>query len=263
MLLAGGFAPEHPEHALADPPMADVAAAIDGILTAHLPFPALVVDPGWDLVSANDAVYALLDGVAPRLLEPPVNVIRLTLDSDGLAPADRQPRRVARAPARAAAPHEHDATGDPRLAVAAGRPGAGRPGHGRPVTWASSYRCGCAPRTAGTCRSCPPPRCSVRRARSRSPSPRHRGLLPADAATRAALLVPGVAAGRGASGRGRPGGRNCSRCAGGRRVGPPPRPQLQPLCRRARRPVQPPQLRPLGGHRAAPLLNKQTVGSVL
>lgn len=86
LLLAAGFAPAYPEHALADPPMAQVAEAIDGILTAHLPFPALVVDSGWDLVSANDAVYALLEGVSARLLEPPLNVIRLTLDPDGLAP---------------------------------------------------------------------------------------------------------------------------------------------------------------------------------
>lgn len=86
VLLAGGFAPAHPEHALADPPMAEVSAAIEGILAAHLPFPALVVDAGWDLVAANDAVYALLEGVAPRLLEPPVNVIRLSLDPEGLAP---------------------------------------------------------------------------------------------------------------------------------------------------------------------------------
>lgn len=86
VLLEGGFAPAHPEHGLADPPMAEVSAAIEGILAAHLPFPALVVDAGWDLVSANEAVSALLDGVAPRLLDPPVNVIRLSLDPEGLAP---------------------------------------------------------------------------------------------------------------------------------------------------------------------------------
>ncbi|MCD4532707.1 helix-turn-helix transcriptional regulator [Nocardioides sp. cx-169] len=86
VLLAGGFAPVHPEHRLDEPPMAEVAAAIDGILTAHQPYPALVLDPGWDLVAANDAVYALLDGVAAHLLEPPVNVVRLSLAPDGLAP---------------------------------------------------------------------------------------------------------------------------------------------------------------------------------
>jgi hypothetical protein len=69
--------------------MAEVSQAIEAILAAHLPYPALVVDPGWDLVAANDAVYSILGGVAPRLLEPPVNVVRLTLDPEGLAPAIR------------------------------------------------------------------------------------------------------------------------------------------------------------------------------
>ncbi len=86
VLLAGGYAPVHPELALADPPLAHVNAAIESILTAHLPFPALVIDGGWDLVAANDAVYSLLDGVAASLLDPPVNVVRLTLDPAGLAP---------------------------------------------------------------------------------------------------------------------------------------------------------------------------------
>jgi len=86
VLHAGGFAPAHPEHRLSEPPMAEVADAIEAILASHLPYPALVIDPGWDLVSANDAVYSILDDVAPRLLEPPVNVIRLSLDPEGLAP---------------------------------------------------------------------------------------------------------------------------------------------------------------------------------
>lgn len=86
LLLACGFAPAHPEHRLGDPPMAEANAAVEAILAAHLPFPALVVDPGWDLVAANDAIWALLDGVPADLLEPPVNVIRLSLDPRGLAP---------------------------------------------------------------------------------------------------------------------------------------------------------------------------------
>ena len=115
-LLAAGHAPAHPEHALDAPPMAEVAAAIEAILTAHLPYPALVVDPAWDLVSANDAVYALLDGLPARLLEPPVNVVRLTLDPEGLAP------RIANLPEWRAhllgrLHREHDADRDPRLAA--------------------------------------------------------------------------------------------------------------------------------------------------
>lgn len=114
VLLACGLAPVHPEHDLADPPMAEVAAALDGILSAHLPFPALVVDPGWDLVAANDAVYLLLEGVAARLLEPPVNVIRLTLDPEGLAPRILNLDEW-RGHLLARLRHEYDATGDDRL----------------------------------------------------------------------------------------------------------------------------------------------------
>lgn len=86
VLLAAGHAPAHPEHRLDDPPMEQVSAAIDGILQGHLPFPALVVDRRWDLVAANDALYGLLDGLPGHLLEPPVNVIRLSMDPAGLAP---------------------------------------------------------------------------------------------------------------------------------------------------------------------------------
>lgn len=85
VLLAGGFAPAHPELRLADSPMAQINGAIEAILAAHLPYPALVIDQGWDLVAANGAVYALLDGVSAELLEPPVNVIRLSLRADGLS----------------------------------------------------------------------------------------------------------------------------------------------------------------------------------
>jgi hypothetical protein len=116
MLLAGGFAPAHPEHRLTEPPMADVAEAIEAILQAHLPYPALVVDLAWDLVSANDAVYALLEGVAPRLLEPPVNVIRLTLDPEGLAPMIRNLDEW-RAHLLARLRHEYDVSRDERLAA--------------------------------------------------------------------------------------------------------------------------------------------------
>ena len=87
LLLASGHAPAYPEHDLGDPSMAEVSAAIEALLAAYHPLPALVIDQGWDLVSANDAVYGLLDGsVDPALLEPPVNVIRLSLHPRGLAP---------------------------------------------------------------------------------------------------------------------------------------------------------------------------------
>ena len=55
------------------------------ILTAHEPNPAILVDLRWNMVAANAAVAVLLEGVAPQLLEPPVNVLRLALNPKGVA----------------------------------------------------------------------------------------------------------------------------------------------------------------------------------
>lgn len=94
--------------------MAQANAAIETILSAHLPYPALVIDRGWDLVAANDAIYGLLEGVDPALLEPPVNVIRLALHPDGLAPrtvnAEEWREQLVRR-----LRHELEASADPRL----------------------------------------------------------------------------------------------------------------------------------------------------
>ena len=48
--------------------------------------PALAVDRHWSLVAANRAVAIFLTGVSPELLRPPVNVLRVSLHPDGLAP---------------------------------------------------------------------------------------------------------------------------------------------------------------------------------
>lgn len=84
LLLAAGHAPAHPEHQLTDPPMAEANAALEAILAAHHPYPALVVDRRWELASANDAAYALMADVDVDLLEPPINVIRLSVHPRGL-----------------------------------------------------------------------------------------------------------------------------------------------------------------------------------
>ena len=86
LLLAGGYAPAFPRHQLPDPPMAAVSEAITMILTAHEPFPAVVVDRAWDLIAGNAAADALTAGSAAHLLVPPVNVLRLSLHPEGLAP---------------------------------------------------------------------------------------------------------------------------------------------------------------------------------
>jgi len=86
LLLAGGFAPKYPSNDLHGPKLAAVLAAIRRVLTGHEPFPALVVDRTWTLIEANSAVARLTAGADPALLEPPVNVLRLSLHPDGMAP---------------------------------------------------------------------------------------------------------------------------------------------------------------------------------
>jgi transcriptional regulator with XRE-family HTH domain len=86
LLLSAGLAPAYAEHAFDDTALEPARQTVESILRAHEPFPALAVDRRWNLVAANRAVRALLAGAAARLLAPPVNVLRLSLHPDGLAP---------------------------------------------------------------------------------------------------------------------------------------------------------------------------------
>ncbi|MFB4318514.1 helix-turn-helix domain-containing protein [Actinomadura sp. 21ATH] len=85
LLLAAGYAPAYPESDLDDAYMASVRSALDTMLAAHEPYPAVVVDRLWNVLSGNRAMSVLMDGVPPRLLEPRPNVFRLALHPDGLA----------------------------------------------------------------------------------------------------------------------------------------------------------------------------------
>lgn len=86
LLLAAGYAPMYAERSLDDPALAAARDAVQRVLAGHEPYPALAVDRHWNLVAANDAVAPMLAGAAPELLAPPVNVLRLSLHPDGLAP---------------------------------------------------------------------------------------------------------------------------------------------------------------------------------
>ena len=86
LLLAAGHAPVYEQHALDDPEMAPVRETLGLILRGHEPYPALVVDGAWEMLAANRAVALLVEGVAPELLEPPLNVLRVSLHPDGVAP---------------------------------------------------------------------------------------------------------------------------------------------------------------------------------
>jgi transcriptional regulator with XRE-family HTH domain len=86
LLLAGGYAPTYRETDLDAPPFQPVRHALDAVLAGHEPYPAIIVDRHWNLVSANTAALLLVEGVAPHLLEPPTNALRMSLHPDGLAP---------------------------------------------------------------------------------------------------------------------------------------------------------------------------------
>jgi transcriptional regulator with XRE-family HTH domain len=86
LLLAAGYAPAYAQHDLDAPEMGPVREAIDRVLRGHEPYPAVVVDRHWGMVAANRAVPLLIEGAAAHLLEPPVNVLRLSLHPEGMAP---------------------------------------------------------------------------------------------------------------------------------------------------------------------------------
>ena len=99
-----------------------------------------MVNRWWELVDANAGIALFTGDVSPELLEPPVNVLRLSLHPDGMAP------RIAnlpewRAHLLARLHRQAEATGDPRLTalhdeLSAYPGGLGRAAAARP-TWSS------------------------------------------------------------------------------------------------------------------------------
>lgn len=86
LLLAAGFAPVFGERSLDENEMAPVRAALERFLSAHEPYPAVVVNRHWNIVAQNRAVAYVTRGVAPELLAPPANALRIALHPDGMAP---------------------------------------------------------------------------------------------------------------------------------------------------------------------------------
>jgi hypothetical protein len=85
LLTAAGFAPIFAERPLADPALEAARVAIEHLLAAHEPFPALAVDRHWTLVASNEAARRLMGSVDLTRFAPAVNALRLSLHPDGLA----------------------------------------------------------------------------------------------------------------------------------------------------------------------------------
>jgi transcriptional regulator with XRE-family HTH domain len=88
LMRAAGWPAIHPERCLRDDPaLAQAREAVDLILRGHGPCPALAMDRHWNLLARNRASGVLHDdGIAGFLLRPPINLLRLSLHPQGLAP---------------------------------------------------------------------------------------------------------------------------------------------------------------------------------
>lgn len=108
LFVAAGHAPA------ARAPQVDAATldAIQPLLDAHTPNPALVLDARWNLIRANAVVHRVLAPLPSVLREPRLNLLRATLHPEGLAAlvenlpelADHLLRRVDRQLERTADP---------------------------------------------------------------------------------------------------------------------------------------------------------------
>jgi hypothetical protein len=99
MLVAAGFAPVYRETALDAPGMEQVRRAVAFMLKQQEPFPAIVLDRHWNIVSSNAAMQRFtalcVDAHAAALAGAP-NIMRLTYHPKGLDPPDRTRSAVTR-----------------------------------------------------------------------------------------------------------------------------------------------------------------------
>ncbi|WP_349697257.1 helix-turn-helix transcriptional regulator [Actinopolymorpha sp. B17G11] len=89
LLLAAGYAPAYTETGLDSAQSRAISDALERLLAGHEPYPALVLDRCGDVVRTNNAIAPLLVDVDAALLAQPINVYRLSLRPDGLAPRIR------------------------------------------------------------------------------------------------------------------------------------------------------------------------------
>jgi len=88
LLVAAGFAPVYRESVLQDADLAPVRRALELVLRSHEPYPAFVLDSGWNILLANRAHERVLPMLMPEGAPIPdsVNVVRLVFDPALLRP---------------------------------------------------------------------------------------------------------------------------------------------------------------------------------
>ncbi|OXE36158.1 MAG: XRE family transcriptional regulator [Phenylobacterium zucineum] len=89
-LTAAGFAPVFRTRPLDDPQMGQVLAAVQMMLSAHEPFPAIALDRAWNVTLSNrpfDLLGAMLgDDIWARIGGGPRNLMRLMFHPQGIRP---------------------------------------------------------------------------------------------------------------------------------------------------------------------------------
>jgi transcriptional regulator with XRE-family HTH domain len=81
LLLAAGYAPQYRREALTSPQLDQVDRALTAMLGHHEPFPAVVMDRGWNLIRANRGAQRLFGRLfAPDPIPPAANVLRLFIE---------------------------------------------------------------------------------------------------------------------------------------------------------------------------------------
>lgn len=87
LLASAGFAAVFPERSFDDKSLPAARRAVELILKGLEPNPSFAVDRHWTLVAVNKAAKdILLAEVDAKLLEPPINMLRLCLHPQGFTP---------------------------------------------------------------------------------------------------------------------------------------------------------------------------------
>ena len=81
LLLVAGYAPLYTAGSLDSPEFEPVRAALTSMLDQHEPFPAVVMDRGWNVLQANEGAERLFRGLrAPEPLADPSNILELMIE---------------------------------------------------------------------------------------------------------------------------------------------------------------------------------------
>lgn len=88
LLSAAGYSQVYSDQDLSAPGMAMIREALDHLLQAHLPYPAVVFDHEYSLVMANQAMQALMSRMVELGAQFPArpNFLLSLLDDDGIKP---------------------------------------------------------------------------------------------------------------------------------------------------------------------------------